>query len=74
MKPSVAYFIATRCLIFKNYSIIRVDSNMNGMDEDPSIYVLCCLISNFEAFRLLNLDVFEALLLIKKLLIKKKWV
>ena len=29
---------------------------------------LCCLISNFEAFRLLNL---EALLLIKKLLIKK---
>ena len=45
---------------------------MNGMDsEDPSIYVLCCLISNFEAFRLLNLDVFEALLLIKKLLIKK---
>ena len=39
--------------------------------KDPSIYVLCCLISNFEAFRLLNLEVFEALLLIKKLLIKK---
>ena len=44
---------------------------MNGFDEDPSIYVLCCLISKFEAFRLLNLEVFEALLLIKKLLIKK---
>ena len=44
---------------------------MNGFDEDLSNYVLCCLISNFEAFRLLNLEVFEALLLIKKLLIKK---
>ena len=43
----------------------------NGFNEDPSIYVLCCLTSNFEAFRLLNLEVFEALLLIKKLLIKK---
>ena len=41
----------------------------NGFDEDPSIYVLCCLISNLEPFRLLNLEVFEALLLIKKLLI-----
>ena len=40
---------------------------MNGIDRYPTIYVLCCLISNFEAFRLL----FEALLLIKKLLIKK---
>ena len=29
------------------------------------------LISNFKAFRLLNLEVFEALLLIKKLLIEK---
>ena len=48
---------------------------MNGMeygfDEDPSIYILCCFISNFESFRLLNLEVFEALLLIKKLLVKK---
>ena len=33
--------------------------------------LLCCLNFNFEAFRLLNLEVFEALLLIKKLLIKK---
>ena len=33
--------------------------------------LLCCLIANFEAFRLLNLELFEALLLIKKLLIKK---
>ena len=31
------------------------------------IYVLCCLISNFEVFRLLNSEVFEALSLIKKL-------
>ena len=66
---------------------------MNGMDsmksEDPSIYVLCCLISNLEAFRSLYLyyiytvfiisdkeqgfKVFEALLLIKKMLIKN-WV
>ena len=42
----------------------------NGFDEDSSINVLCCLISNFEAFRLINLEVLEALLLIKKLLIK----
>ena len=39
----------------------------NEFDEDPSIYVLCCLISNFEAFRLLNLEVFEAAYL-------KNWV
>ena len=46
------------------------------MDEDPSIYVLCCLflISNFEAFRLFNLELFEALLLIKKLLVKTGFV
>ena len=42
-----------------------------GFDEDPSIYVLRCLISNFEDFRLLDLELFEALLLIKKLLIIK---
>ena len=36
--------------------------------------LLCCLIANFEAFRLLNLELFEALLLMKKLLIKKNWV
>ena len=48
---------------------------MNGMDSMKTpvfMYCdLCCLISNFEAFRLLNLEVFETLLLIKKLLIKK---
>ena len=35
------------------------------------VIVYCVLISNFEAFRLLNSEVFEALLLKKKLLIKK---
>ena len=48
---------------------------MNGTDSMKtshlSIYVLCCLISNFEDFGLLNSEVFEALLLIKKLIIKK---
>ena len=44
---------------------------MEWIDEDPSIYVLCCLITNFEAFILLYLEVFEALLLIKKFVIKK---
>ena len=50
---------------------------MNGTDSMKTshlgIYVLCCLISNFEAFGLLNSEVFEALLLIKKLIIKN-WV
>ena len=49
---------------------------MNGMDSMKTpVYYLCIVLLNFnfEAFRLLNLEVFEALLLIKKLLIKN-WV
>ena len=41
------------------------------MELNRCIYVLCCSISNLEAFRLLNFQVFEALFLIKRLLIKK---
>ena len=48
---------------------------MNGIDSMKTpVFMYCvayCLIAHFEAFRLLNLEVFEALLLIKKLLIKK---
>ena len=68
--PLVAYFIATCCLTSIEHYYGWLKYEWNGFDEDPSIYVLCCLISNFEAFRLLNLELFEALLLIKKLLIK----
>ena len=48
---------------------------MNRMDamKTPAQYLFIVLLSNFEGFRLLNLEVFEALLLIKKLLIKN-WV
>ena len=71
-------FEAFSCLFHRDLLLKKLEHyfgrhkyEWNGFDEDPSIYVLCCLISNFEAFRLLNLEVFEALLLIQKLLIKK---
>ena len=41
LKPSIAYFIATCCLIFKNRALLRfqLKYEWNGLDEDPSIYV-----------------------------------
>ena len=76
----LANFWAFSCLFHRNpmltffklehfYGWLKYE--WNGFVEYPSIYVLCCLISKFEAFRLLNLEVFETLLLIKMLLIQK---